>query len=388
MSLVSSASAVHGSSSVERRRRSLESRLVELGRIGLDVAEEEAREVGELPEAADLLLDERCRVVDALGRPVETLLADEEHEPVGVLPRLERAQVDAVQPVELRVVERAGARADRLEAEPLDDLVARHDRRLAVGRPADQGEEVDERLGEVARGAELVHRERAVPLRELLAVVAEEAAEVRVGGRLVAERLQDLDLLRRVRDVVVAADHVGDRVVHVLDGGREVVGRPAVGADDDDVLELDVRHLDATADDVVPAGRALVGHPEADRAVVLVRPVLGHEPGRELAAAIHRVELERDGAVPVDPEPRERPLDLRDGLGDLAARVGVLDPEQALAAAAAREEPVEEEGVHAADVEEPGRGRRHADADGHRCAIVVGVRGLLASPAPCPSGTC
>ena len=35
------------------------------------------------------------------------------------------------------------------------------------------------------------------------------------------------------------------------------------------------------------------------------------------------------GAVPVDPEPAQRALDLLDRLGNLAARVGVLDPEQA-----------------------------------------------------------
>ena len=85
-----------------------ENRLVQLGRIGLDVAEEEPRELGELAEPPDLLLHERRRLVDALRRPVETLLADEDDEPVGVLPRVEPAQVDAVQPVELRIVERPG----------------------------------------------------------------------------------------------------------------------------------------------------------------------------------------------------------------------------------------------------------------------------------------
>ena len=72
------------------------------------------------------------------------------------------------------------------------------------------------------------------------------------------------------------------------------------------------------------------------------------------------------GAVPVDPEPAQRLLDLVDRLGDLAARVGVLDPQAALAALLAREQPVEEERANAADVEEAGRARSHADADGHR----------------------
>ena len=98
---------------------------------------------------------------------------------------------------------------------------------------------------------------------------------------------------------------------------------------------------------------------------------------RELARAFGGVELERDRPVPVDPEPAQRVLDLVDRLGDLAARVGVLDPQQALAALLAREEPVEEERANASDVEEAGRARSHADAYGHRVSIVGsgGIRG-------------
>ncbi len=72
-----------------------------------------------------------------------------------------------------------------------------------------------------------------------------------------------------------------------------------------------------------------------------------------------------DRAVPVEAEPAQRLLDLVDRLRHLAARVRVLDPEPELAAVVAREQPVEEEGAHAADVQEAGRARSHADADGH-----------------------
>ena len=68
------------------------------------------------------------------------------------------------------------------------------------------------------------------------------------------------------------------------------------------------------------------------------------------------------------PSQRSELLDLLDRLRDLAARVRVLDPQQELAALAAGEEPVEEERADTADVEEAGRARSHADADGHRAA--------------------
>src|SRR4029450_11163758 len=103
-------------------------------------------------------------------------------------------------------------------------------------------------------------------------------------------------------------------------------------ANEHDVLQPVVRELDATADRVLPARDAVVGHAEADRALVLVRLVLGHELGGELAAAVHRVELERDGPVPFDAEPEQRPLDLLGRLLDLAAGVGVLAPQPALSA--------------------------------------------------------
>ena len=128
-----------------------------------------------------------------------------------------------------------------------------------------------------------------------------------------------------------------------------------------DVLELVVRILDSAADDVVPGGDALVRHAEADRTFVLVRLPRGDELVGNAAAVVHPVELERERAVPVDPEPAERLLDLVDRLGDLAARVGVLDPEPDLAALMPGEEPVEEDRADAADVEEAGGAGSHPD---------------------------
>ena len=78
-------------------------------------------------------------------------------------------------------------------------------------------------------------------------------------------------------------------------------------------------------------------------------------------AVLHAVELEGDLAVPVEAEPAQRLLDLLGRLGDLAARIGVLDPQPELAALVAGEEPVEERGVDTPDVEEAGRARSEAN---------------------------
>jgi hypothetical protein len=55
-----------------------------------------------------------------------------------------------------------------------------------------------------------------------------------------AQRVEDVDLPRRVVDVLVAAEHVRDVHVPVVDDDREVVGRHAVGAHDDEVVDLAV----------------------------------------------------------------------------------------------------------------------------------------------------
>ena len=101
-------------------------------------------------------------------------LAQVAHEVVRILVLGQRAQVDAVHPVELLVVERGGARNDAVEVEAVDQLVARHDRRLVVIAPAEQRQKVDERRRVVAVVAEVVHRHRAVSLGQALPVGAED----------------------------------------------------------------------------------------------------------------------------------------------------------------------------------------------------------------------
>jgi hypothetical protein len=82
---------------------------------------------------------------------------------------------------------------------------------------------------------------------------------VRVERHRRAERLQDVDLARRVVDVVVAADDVRDAHVPVIDDDAEIVGRRAVGARDDQVVEFAVGDLDAPLDEVIPGDHAVVG---------------------------------------------------------------------------------------------------------------------------------
>src|SRR5205085_6113074 len=140
--------------------------------------------------------------------------------------------MDAVEVLQLLIVEAPRARADALEAEALHDLRHAHDLGAAVVAPANQRQEVDQSLWDVALGSELLHRARSVTFGELLAVQSKDAPKMPVGRERRPKRLEDPDLLRRVRDVVVAAEDVRDPVEPVLDRRSEVVGGPAVGPDE------------------------------------------------------------------------------------------------------------------------------------------------------------
>ena len=138
---------------------------------------------------------------------------------------------------------------------------------LAIGarRPAEQREEVDHRFGQIALPRVLDHRGRAMTLAQPLLVGSEDQRHVREPRHRRAERLVQQDLLRRVRDVIVAPHHMRDLHLHIVGHDGELIGRMAVGAQEDEVFDVRAVELDRAVHEVVEARRAL-GHAEADRA--------------------------------------------------------------------------------------------------------------------------
>ena len=104
-------------------------------------------------------------------------------------------------------------------------------------------------------------------LRQPGLVRPEDQRQVREPRQRRAERLVEENLARRVGDVVVAADDVGDAHVHVVDDDAEVVDRRAVGAQDDEVVQVGVLEHDGTLHQVVDHGLAVERGPEAERVV-------------------------------------------------------------------------------------------------------------------------
>jgi hypothetical protein len=238
--------------------------------------------------------------------------------------------------------------------------------------------------------------------------------EPRRGG---AQRSIDQDLLRRVRDVIVAAHHVRDRHVDVVAHDGELVRRLPVGSHDHEVLDRRVIDRDLTVHAIVerrlalghahahgprravglecgdlggverqapaivlPRGTALLGRLSCRlksfrRAVTVVGVTAGEEPLGHGTMPIQALGLEIRPVIaanfrpfiPVEPQPTKSVEDAVHHLSRRSLEVRVLDAKHERAAVTAGEQPVEERGARAADVQIARRRRREADARyGHR----------------------
>ena len=153
--------------------------------------------------------------------------------------------------------------------------------------------------GRIAAPLVLLDQRALVALRHLArAVLLQDERNVGVHRQRRAEGLEQLGVLARVRQVVLAADHVRDLHRDVVDDVHEMEHRVAVGADDDEILLLGA--LDPAADGVVDDLR-LAGDLEVDRAVLLVGAAGG--PQLLQVLAVDRRPL----ALAVGPECRRRP---------------------------------------------------------------------------------
>jgi len=203
--------------------------------------------------------------------------------------------------------------------------------------------------------------------------------------------------------MVVATDDVGDAHIVVVDHDREHVGRGAVAAQQDEVVEVLVLPNHAALDLVLDHGLAGLRRLEADgrldairggrgvavtphaviepgaafgarlvahrrqllrRRIAVVSPAGGEQALGDLAMAGGAAELVDDVAVPIELQPLQAVQDGVDRLLGRTLAVGVLDPEQHLAAELFGIEPVEQRGAGTPDMEEAGRRGGEAGNDG------------------------
>ena len=132
-------------------------------------------------------------------------------------------------------------------------------------RPTEEREKIPEGFGEktfVFVGADAGG---PMALRKAVAVGAENQRHVRENRRLGAERAINQHLLRRVGNVIGAANDVRDAHVDVIDHDAELIGGHAVGAEQDEIFDGFVLHFVRAEDGVFEFCGAGARHFEADR---------------------------------------------------------------------------------------------------------------------------
>ena len=269
--------------------------------------------------------------------------------------------------------------------------------------PAEPDQVIAQRRREIAHGAVGLDSERAVAFRQFGAVRPMDQRDMRHVRDVPSERVVDLLLAGGVDQMVVAADHVGDAHVVVVDHDGKHVGRVTVATQQHEIVEVLVlpdhaalhlvldhglaglRRLEADGGlyvgrrlgriavaphSVIEAGAALGARLLAHRRQFLRRGVaaislatgeqlLGHFPMSCGAA-----ELVYDVAVPIELQPLQAVEDRRNRGLRRALAIGVLDPQQHLAAGFPGIEPIEQSGAGAADMEEAGGRGGEAGDDG------------------------
>ena len=147
------------------------------------------------------------------------------------------ADVVAVETFELGEIEPRRRAADLRQVERRDHLLGRDDLLVAMA-PAEPDQIIAQRRRQIAHGAIGVDAERTVALRQFRAVGAVDQRDMRHYRHRPAERVVDLFLPGGVGQMIVAADDMGHAHVVVVDDDRQLVGRRAVGAQQDEVVEV------------------------------------------------------------------------------------------------------------------------------------------------------
>ena len=160
--------------------------------------------------------------------------------------------------------------------------------------PAEASEVIEHRFGQKAAGFVFHDGHRAVALGELLTVRTVDERQVRKHRHFSAQSVVEVDLARRVVDVVGTADHMAHLHVPIVDHNGKVVGGNAV-AHDDEVIKFLVSNGDAAVNGIVPGHFTVIGIAEADDGFNAFGNGLAHAIFRAPATVVAR--LDAGGAL-------------------------------------------------------------------------------------------
>ena len=168
------------------------------------------------------------------------------------------ADIMPIHALKLHEVEAGGRASDMREIESFDHLCCRKKFLVALA-PAEPHQIIAQRLRQIAHGAISIDAKRAVAFRQFGPVGAMDERDMRHHRDVPAERLIDLHLSRRIGEMVVAANDMRHAHVVIVDDHGEHISRRAVGAQQNEIVEILVSPGDAPLHFIVEDGFAVEG---------------------------------------------------------------------------------------------------------------------------------
>ena len=162
-------------------------------------------------------------------------------------------QILLVEPFELGAIENRVGSADAGEREALDQFGGAENFSAVAAGPAEEREKIAESLGQEAFVAIGAYAGGAVAFGEAGAIGAQDQRDMGKDRRRGAESAVEQDLFRGVRNVVGAANDMGDAHLDVVDNSAKLIGGqggPAAGAasraHEDEILDFVILHFAGT----------------------------------------------------------------------------------------------------------------------------------------------
>ena len=174
-----------------------------------------------------------------------------------ILIEIHRLDVLAIHPAQLLHIEDSRTLRDTMIIELLDEVLEGHDLVVILRRPAEESDEVYDRLRYEALVDEILEGGMTGTLAELLVVLIGDERAVNILRNLPAEGLIETIVLRAGAQILVAANDMGDAHQMIIDDIGEIIGRIAIGLDEHHVIELGVIDRDVSVELVVEGRRAL-----------------------------------------------------------------------------------------------------------------------------------
>src|SRR5271155_1381430 len=326
-------------------------------------------------------------------------------------------QILRVVPLQLRAIEYRIRPAHARKRKPLDQFRSPHEFAVIARGPSQQRQKIPERLRQKSFVRIRSHARRPVPLRKPRAVRPQNQRHVRENRRRRPQRVIDQHLLRRIRQMIRAANNVRDAHINVVHHHAQLISRHAARAQQHKILDVCVLYLTRPKNRVLEFRHARARSLEPDRprrtfllfrrafrirkiaararhslqslrplvvpfafvVLILRRGIIPARVSRGLAVAsvtrparqyplrrgpIHfpALRLKERPLVPLNPQPLQRHQYSIHQFGLVALHVGVFHAQQQCPALVFREKPVEQSSARSAHMQISGRRRRKTHA--------------------------